>query len=282
MSIDDALRDLESRTVRRDGNRGRSFCGSCYYWSTCRGGCTWVSHVLESKRGDNPYCYYRATTLAKRGLAGKDRESRGGAGRAVRRRPFRGPARTRGRIARAPLIGARRQAAQARPAGVVPVLRRIHLCGGARVPALRRRERLQLAVDEKPAFDLQATIDEIEHHGRRISRSPAWRTERAPKWLSDQASLAGQLAFTFAILRSASSIRDCQPGPLALKYEMTSGLSLIDTGILVGALWGPRLCKRRASSPGFKSFNSCRWEISWLLQNLPPSIPDCHHRIRVL
>jgi hypothetical protein len=40
-----------------------------------------------------------------------------------------------------------------------------------------------------------------------------------------------------------------------LKYEMTSGLSLIDTGILVGALWGPRLGKRRASSPGFKSFN---------------------------
>jgi hypothetical protein len=36
---------------------------------------------------------------------------------------------------------------------------------------------------------------------------------------------------------------------------MTSGLNLIDTGILVGALWGPRLGKRRASSPGFKSFN---------------------------
>jgi radical SAM protein with 4Fe4S-binding SPASM domain len=70
-SIDEALRNLAARTVRRDGNRGRSFCGSCYYWNTCRGGCTWVSHVLEGKRGDNPYCYYRATTLAKRGLREK-------------------------------------------------------------------------------------------------------------------------------------------------------------------------------------------------------------------
>jgi radical SAM protein with 4Fe4S-binding SPASM domain len=67
-TIEEALDNLAARTVRRDGNRGRSFCGSCYYWNTCRGGCTWVSHVLEGQRGDNPYCYYRATTLAKRGL----------------------------------------------------------------------------------------------------------------------------------------------------------------------------------------------------------------------
>jgi radical SAM protein with 4Fe4S-binding SPASM domain len=68
MTIDEAMQGLADRTPRRDGNRGRSFCGSCYYWSVCRGGCTWVSHVLEGRRGDNPYCYYRATTLAKRGL----------------------------------------------------------------------------------------------------------------------------------------------------------------------------------------------------------------------
>jgi len=67
-SIEQALENLAARTVRKDGNRGRSFCGSCYYWNSCRGGCTWVSHVLEGKRGDNPYCYYRASTLAKRGL----------------------------------------------------------------------------------------------------------------------------------------------------------------------------------------------------------------------
>lgn len=67
-SIAQAIEALSERTVRRDGNRGRSFCGSCYYWSFCRGGCTWVSHVLEGRRGDNPYCYYRASTLARRGL----------------------------------------------------------------------------------------------------------------------------------------------------------------------------------------------------------------------
>src|SRR6202171_6037332 len=64
----------------------------------------------------------------------------------------------------------------------------------------------------------------------------------------------GQLAF-LTILRSTSSIRDCQPGPLALKCEMTSGLSRIDTGILVGVFWGLRFGKIRASSPVFKSFN---------------------------
>jgi radical SAM protein with 4Fe4S-binding SPASM domain len=71
VSIEQALRNLAPRTIRRDGNRGRSFCGSCYYWDVCRGGCTWVSHVLEGQRGDNPYCYYRATTLARRGLREK-------------------------------------------------------------------------------------------------------------------------------------------------------------------------------------------------------------------
>jgi radical SAM protein with 4Fe4S-binding SPASM domain len=67
-SIKDAIAGLAERTVRHDGNRGRGFCGSCYYWNVCRGGCTWVSHVLEGRRGDNPYCYYRATTLARQGL----------------------------------------------------------------------------------------------------------------------------------------------------------------------------------------------------------------------
>ena len=44
----------------------------------------------KAKRGDNPYCYYRATTLAKRGLRERTREGRGSAGRAVRGRPLRG------------------------------------------------------------------------------------------------------------------------------------------------------------------------------------------------
>ena len=39
MSIAEAIDALAPKTVRRDGNRGRGFCGSCYYWNVCRGGC---------------------------------------------------------------------------------------------------------------------------------------------------------------------------------------------------------------------------------------------------
>ncbi len=68
VSIAEAIDALAPKTVRRDGNRGRGFCGSCYYWNVCRGGCSWVTHSLTGKRGDNPYCYYRARTLGQRGL----------------------------------------------------------------------------------------------------------------------------------------------------------------------------------------------------------------------
>jgi radical SAM protein with 4Fe4S-binding SPASM domain len=68
VSIREALAALAPKTIRRDGNRGRGFCGSCYYWNVCRGGCTWIADALSGKRGDNPYCYYRARELAKRGL----------------------------------------------------------------------------------------------------------------------------------------------------------------------------------------------------------------------
>ena len=180
MSIDDALRNLESRTVRRDGNRGRSFCGSCYYWNTCRGGCTWVSHVLEGKRGDNPYCYYRATTLAKRGL----RE-------------------TIVKVAEAP----------DEPFAVGRFEVRLEREDGSRAPRSlglddkrRKRGRLVLcqscdeyiyaserecphcaaatdskpAIDEMPGFDLRATIAEIEHHGRRILEIAGMAGEDTP------------------------------------------------------------------------------------------------------
>ena len=43
------------------------FCGSCYYREVCRGGCTWTSHSLLGKAGNNPYCHHRALTLAEHG-----------------------------------------------------------------------------------------------------------------------------------------------------------------------------------------------------------------------
>lgn len=43
-------------------------CRTCYYADVCRGGCTWTSTVLFGRPGNNPYCHYRATQLAKEGL----------------------------------------------------------------------------------------------------------------------------------------------------------------------------------------------------------------------
>lgn len=43
-------------------------CASCYYADVCRGGCTWTSTVLFGRPGNNPYCHYRASELAKQGL----------------------------------------------------------------------------------------------------------------------------------------------------------------------------------------------------------------------
>jgi len=55
-------------------NRGRTssglwgFCGSCYYADVCKAGCTWTTHSLLGRAGNNPYCHHRAVELAKRGL----------------------------------------------------------------------------------------------------------------------------------------------------------------------------------------------------------------------
>lgn len=43
------------------------FCRTCEFAQICRGGCSWTAHVFFNKRGNNPYCHYRALTLAKRG-----------------------------------------------------------------------------------------------------------------------------------------------------------------------------------------------------------------------
>ncbi|MGC5700434.1 GDL motif peptide-associated radical SAM/SPASM maturase [Pseudomonas sp. NFXW11] len=44
------------------------YCRSCYYNDICRGGCTWTSHSLLGKPGNNPYCHYRTLELQKQGL----------------------------------------------------------------------------------------------------------------------------------------------------------------------------------------------------------------------
>ena len=44
------------------------FCRTCYYADVCRAGCTWTSHSLLGRPGNNPYCHYRALTLEGQGL----------------------------------------------------------------------------------------------------------------------------------------------------------------------------------------------------------------------
>jgi Y-X(10)_GDL-associated radical SAM protein len=64
LQISERLRFTRDRTI--DDLWGR--CRECYYADVCRGGCTWTSHVLFGRDGNNPYCHFRALTLAEQGL----------------------------------------------------------------------------------------------------------------------------------------------------------------------------------------------------------------------
>lgn len=62
--------DHEAIAFARD--RGTSelwgFCRSCYYAEVCRAGCSFTAHSAIGRRGNNPFCYYRAAQLRRRGL----------------------------------------------------------------------------------------------------------------------------------------------------------------------------------------------------------------------
>lgn len=44
------------------------FCRTCPFASTCMGGCSFTAHSIAGRPGNNPYCHYRARTLAKQNL----------------------------------------------------------------------------------------------------------------------------------------------------------------------------------------------------------------------
>ncbi len=54
-----------SRTLSVDALWG--FCAECMFRETCLGGCTFTAHAVSGRPGNNPYCHYRARTLASRG-----------------------------------------------------------------------------------------------------------------------------------------------------------------------------------------------------------------------
>jgi radical SAM protein with 4Fe4S-binding SPASM domain len=43
-------------------------CAGCYYADVCRGGCSFTVHTTLGRRGNNPFCYYRADGLRKAGI----------------------------------------------------------------------------------------------------------------------------------------------------------------------------------------------------------------------
>ena len=57
------LRYVRERTV--DDLWG--FCRTCYYADVCKAGCTWTSHCLLDRPGNNPYCIHRALDFERRG-----------------------------------------------------------------------------------------------------------------------------------------------------------------------------------------------------------------------
>jgi Y-X(10)_GDL-associated radical SAM protein len=62
--LSEAFRVIRDRTVEDLWG----FCRTCYYADVCRAGCTWMTHVLLGRPGNNPYCHYRALQLANSGF----------------------------------------------------------------------------------------------------------------------------------------------------------------------------------------------------------------------
>ena len=54
-----------TRTRTTDDLWGR--CKDCYYAETCLAGCSWTTHVLFGRTGNNPFCHHRALELAREG-----------------------------------------------------------------------------------------------------------------------------------------------------------------------------------------------------------------------
>lgn len=68
------LRDIASRLAQERTERPVElwgFCKTCEYAERCRAGCTWTSHVLFGRPGNNPFCHSRALSLAKTGVVEK-------------------------------------------------------------------------------------------------------------------------------------------------------------------------------------------------------------------
>ncbi len=70
---DDSIQNIWDNTEQLAFARVRTtddlwgFCKSCPFAEQCMGGCTFTSHALFGRPGNNPYCHFRARSLAKEG-----------------------------------------------------------------------------------------------------------------------------------------------------------------------------------------------------------------------
>ena len=70
---DHSLRDIWERAEPLRFTRERTqrdlwgFCSTCYYAEACLAGCSWTTHVLFGKPGNNPFCHHRALELFREG-----------------------------------------------------------------------------------------------------------------------------------------------------------------------------------------------------------------------
>jgi radical SAM protein with 4Fe4S-binding SPASM domain len=66
-----SLRDIASE-LRREKTEAPvelwGFCKTCPHAARCRAGCTWTSHVLFGRAGNNPFCHSRVLALAEAGV----------------------------------------------------------------------------------------------------------------------------------------------------------------------------------------------------------------------
>ena len=68
-----SLRDIWTRAPELAFARRRTvedlwgFCRTCAFAEVCLGGCTFTAHSILGRPGNNPYCHYRARTLARQG-----------------------------------------------------------------------------------------------------------------------------------------------------------------------------------------------------------------------
>ncbi len=68
-----SLRDIWERSAPLRFTRQRTtddlwgYCKTCYYAEACLAGCSWTTHVLFGKTGNNPFCHHRALELLREG-----------------------------------------------------------------------------------------------------------------------------------------------------------------------------------------------------------------------